>query len=156
MTTLIRLEYDRRRVRIKIPPVPSVALKLERMGPRGPLGPEGPAGPDPWLAAVQDVSGQGVVNLFYSAGKHIRLTLLGDITQLNVTGWPIANRVARLTLEITNTGNFGILSWPAGSLWQGGITMPITQGAGAKDRFVLSTTDAGATIFVDAVGFDYR
>lgn len=154
--TLIRIEHDRQRVQIKVPPTPAVALKVERMGPRGPLGPQGPEGPDPWLAAVQDVSGQGTVGLIYTAGKHIRLTLLGDITQLNVTGWPIANRIARLTLEIINTGNFNILSWPAGSLWQGGIIVPITQGAGAKDRFVLSTTDAGSTIFVDAVGFDYR
>jgi len=154
--TVTRIEYDRRRVRIKVPSVPGVALRVERIGPRGRIGPEGPAGPDPWLAAVQDVSAQGGVTLVYSAGKHVRLTLLGNITSLSVEGWPVANRLARLTLETINTGNFNVLSWPAGSLWQGGIIMPLTQGAGAKDRFVLSTTDAGSTIFVDAVGFDYR
>ena len=94
--SVTRLAVERRLVRVTVPPTPGVTIKIERVGPRGPQGPIGPEGPDPWMAAVQDVAGQGVVNLIYTAGKHIRLSLLGNISQLNVTGWPIASRCTRI------------------------------------------------------------
>jgi hypothetical protein len=132
---------------------PAVATLIA--GP-GPQGVQGPSGPDPWLEPIQNLTGNGALDINYALGKHVRLTLAGNVTQLSVSGWPVANRIARLTLEILNEGNFGILAWPNGTIWQSGSVPEITQGAGARDRIILSTTDSGATIYGDPVGFDYR
>jgi hypothetical protein len=132
---------------------PSLTL-IASPGPKGDTGPEGP---DPWLDPIQDIDdASGDVEIDYSLGKHVRLTIVGNVTSLSVVNWPIANRIARLTLEILNTGNFDIQAWPDGTLWQSGNVPFITQGAGKKDRIILSTTDAGATIYGDPVGYDYR
>ena len=122
----------------------------------GPQGAKGDEGPDPWLEPIQDVIASGALSINYSLGKHVRLSLAGDVTSFAVIGWPAANRIARLTLEILNSGDFGILAWPTGTIWQSGSVPEITRGAGARDRIILSTTDAGATIYGDPVGFDYR
>lgn len=122
----------------------------------GPRGAQGDQGPDPWLEPIQNITASGALIIDYSLGKHVRLTLAGDVTSFAVTGWPAANRIARLTLEVLNGGNFGILAWPTGIIWQSGSVPEITQGAGARDRIILSTTDTGATIYGDPVGFDYR
>jgi hypothetical protein len=119
-------------------------------------GPVGAPGPDPWLEPIQDISASGEVVIDYALGKHVRLTIAGDVTSFTVTGWPAVNRIARLTLEILNSGDFGILAWPNGAIWQSGSAPEITRGAGARDRIILSTSDAGATIYGDPVGFDYR
>ena len=92
----------------------------------------------------------------YALGKHVRLNLTGDVTSFSVINWPAPNRIARLTLEILNGGDFGILAWPPGILWQSGSVAQITRWAGARDRIILSTTDAGATLYADPIGFDYR
>jgi hypothetical protein len=132
---------------------PAVATIVSSPGPEGA---PGPSGPDPWLEPIQDIAASGAVEINYALGKHVRLTLTGNVSSLAVTGWPVANRIARLTLEILNEGNFGILAWPNGTIWQSGSVPEITQGAGARDRIILSTTDGGLTIYGDPVGFDYR
>jgi hypothetical protein len=132
---------------------PAVATLISSPGPQGV---QGPSGPDPWLEPIQDINASGAVEINYALGKHVRLHLVGTVTQLSVSGWPIANRIARLTLEILNEGNFGILAWPNGTIWQSASVPEITQGAGARDRIILSTTDSGETIYGDPVGFDYR
>lgn len=133
-------------------PLPAVAVAAMP----GPQGAQGPAGPDPWLEPIQNIEAGGALVIDYSLGKHVRLTMTADITVFSVIGWPAPNRIARLTLEILNTGDFGILAWPEGTLWQSGSGPDITRGAGARDRIILSTTDAGASIYGDPVGFDYR
>ena len=122
----------------------------------GPQGAPGPEGPDPWLDPIQDITASGAVVIDYALGKHVRLNLSGDVTSFTVIGWPAPNRIARLTLEILNTGAFGILAWPPGTLWQAGSVAQITRGLGARDRIILSTTDAGTNIYADPIGFDYR
>ena len=122
----------------------------------GPRGAQGEQGPDPWLEPIQNIAASGSLEINYSLGKHVHLTLTGDVTSFSVIGWPVANRIARLTLEILNSGDFGILAWPGQVLWQSGSTPEITRGAGARDRIILSTSDAGTTIYGDPVGFDYR
>jgi hypothetical protein len=121
----------------------------------GSAGARGPAGPDPWLDQIQTLSGSGPFNLNYELGKHVVLTLTGNAT-ISIINWPPANTIARLTLEVINTGNFLITGWPAGTIWQSGSIPAITQGAGARDRIIFSTTDAGAVIYGDPIGFDYR
>lgn len=122
----------------------------------GPRGAQGDPGPDPWLEPIQNISASGALVIDYSLGKHVRLSLAGDVTSFSIVGWPAANRIARLTLEVLNSGDFGILAWPNGTIWQSGSLPEITRGAGARDRIILSTSDTGAVIYGDPVGFDYR
>jgi hypothetical protein len=134
----------------------SQAAQIALISSPGPEGAPGPSGPDPWLEPIQDIEASGALAINYALGKHVRLTLAGDVTSFAVSGWPVTNRIARLTLEILNSGDFGILAWPNGTIWQSGSVPEVTRGDGARDRIILSTTDAGATIYGDPVGFDYR
>lgn len=130
-----------------------IAVKI--LGKPGPPG-VGLPGPDPWLDPIQtfDASGDLVIN--YALGKTVRMTLIGDVTSLSISNWPVSNRIARLTLEILNSGTFDILAWPAETYWQFGAPPVLTKEAGSRDRIILSTTNAGAVIYGDPVGFDYR
>ena len=154
MTEAIRVQTTSQPIIIEV--IASEPLQASIVSSPGPQGAQGPRGPDPWLDPVQDVTGSGAVLIDYAAGKHVRLKVAGNITSLSVVNWPPAGRIARLTLEILNDGNFNIGAWPVGTVWQDGSVPMITPGAGARDRFILSTTDAGATIFGDPVGFNYR
>ena len=132
------------------------SARLSLVASPGPHGAQGPEGPDPWLEPIQDIDAAGTLVIDYALGKHVRLNLSGDVTALSVINWPAPNRIARLTLEIVNGGDFGILAWPSGTLWQTGSVAQITRGQGARDRIILSTTDAGTTLYADPIGFDYR
>ena len=105
-------------------------------------GPQGPQGPDPWLEPIQHLTGNGPLAIDYALGKHVVLTLEGN-TQITVTGWPQAGRIARLTIETLNNGAHQIDAWPAGTKWQNG-SMPILT-ANGEDTVVLTTIDGGAT-----------
>ena len=132
------------------------SARLSLVASPGPQGAQGPEGPDPWLEPIQDITASGAVVIDYAGGKHVRMNLTGDVTAFSIINWPPPNRIARLTLEILNAGDFGILAWPPGTLWQAGSVAQITRGLGARDRIILSTTDAGATVYGDPIGFDYR
>lgn len=132
------------------------SARLSLIASPGPQGAQGPEGPDPWLEPIQDLTASGPLIVDYALGKHVRLVLTADVTAFSVINWPPPNRIARLTLEIVNVGDFGILAWPPGTLWQSGTAPDLTRGEGARDRLILSTTDAGATVYGDPVGFDYR
>jgi hypothetical protein len=114
----------------------------------------GPPGPDPWMEPVQHIDAAGDTQINYAAGKYVKLHVTADCS-LSVINWPVANRIARLTLEILNDG-FSILAWPAGTIWQNGSLPTPTATPGARDRIILSTTDGGLTIYGDPIGYDYR
>jgi hypothetical protein len=84
------------------------------------------------------------------------LILDQDIASLSIVGWPRFGVEAKLILQITNSGSFAIGSWPAGTLWVGGVAPTLTQGAGVKDIVVLTTPDGGQTIFGNIVGQNYQ
>lgn len=109
-------------------------------------GPQGPRGDDGWAVPIQSISSGGPsLQIDYSAGKHAVLTLTGNITTLTFANWPVANRLARLTIEVVNTGSYAI-TWPASVKWSGGSAPSNSLGAGKLDTFILTTVDAGATI----------
>lgn len=119
------------------------------------LSPRGPA-PDPWLEPIQTIDASGDVVIDYSLGKHCVLNVIGDIDTISVTNWPVPGRIARLTLEFINTGPYGVTSWDSSIMWPGGAVPDITQGPNRRDRVILSTTDGGAVVYGDSIGFDYR
>lgn len=117
----------------------------------GQPGPRGLAGPDPWDEMVQVIIVDGPVAIDYGLGKHVRLTVMDD-TLITVFGWPPEDRVARLTLEIENTGAH-LVQWPAAVLWDDGdapVVPPSSRGI-----YVLSSSTGGAVIFGNIIGRNY-
>jgi hypothetical protein len=142
-------------------------------GPTGPLGMTGAAaGADflplaggtligPLVLPVANFPAPAVtsgtaVSIDRASGEMVRLSLTGTVASFAVTGWPASGILARLVLEIINTGAFNITSWPVGTLWSGGVPPTLTPGANKKDIVVLTTFDGGATIYGSIVGQDYR
>lgn len=115
---------------------------------------QGPAGPDGWSVAIQKVTAAGPTQAIdYALGKHCQLTLTGNVT-LSFTGWPADDYLARLTIEVVNTGSFSI-TWPAAVKWAGGSVGANTIGAGKLDTFIFTTIDAGTTIKGHVAGVDF-
>ena len=118
-------------------------------------GAQGPAGPDPWLEPIQYLTADGGTLLIdYSLGKHVVLTVQAD-TVLDVTGWPLAGRIARLTLETINDGAFQITGWPAGTKSQQGQIPILTTGPNGEDTIVLTSIDGGASIKLYLAGITF-
>jgi hypothetical protein len=116
-------------------------------------GPQGPPGPDPWLEPVQPLTATGASLLIdYSAGKHVRLTLSSDVT-LAISNWPVADRIARLTLEIHSTGTFSI-TWPAEVKWPADAMPVLTPSA--TDIIILTTTTSGSVIYGFPAGLSFN
>jgi hypothetical protein len=115
------------------------------------VGAQGAEGPDPWLDPVQVLDGNGPITIDYSAGKHVRLRLLGDTT-ISISNWPANNRIARLTIEIENTADFEV-TWPT-AVWAGGSSPPAVTSNGT-DIYILATTTAGTKVFGLIVGQDF-
>lgn len=124
-------------IKVTIPDTLGAKISLVTTGPRGPMG------PDPWLDPVQQLTASGALEIDYSLGKHIELSLDGN-SQITVANWPAAGRLARLTIDITSSGLFTITSWPAGVIWQNGNPPEITQAG--KDTIILTTTSGGAEV----------
>jgi hypothetical protein len=103
----------------------------------------------------QIVAASGAVTLDYAKGTFQNLILAANVTSLLVINWPKNGKTGRLILKITNTGDFALGGWP-NTEWVGGIAPTITQGAGKKDIVVLTTASAGAEVFGNIVGQDYR
>jgi hypothetical protein len=108
------------------------------------------------MEPIQTITAQGNVVIDYSLGRHCVLNVVGQVTNLSVTNWPPAGRIARLTLELTNTGPYDVTTWDYSIVWPEGAEPILTTGAGVVDRIILSTADGGVTVFGDVVGYDYK
>lgn len=89
----------------------------------------------------------------YSLGAYTILNLGHNVTTLTVSNWH-PNGTSRLTLEVRNTGAFNI-TFPTGWLAVGGAAPTITSGNGKKDVIVLTSEDAGTTVYIHNVGQDF-
>lgn len=114
----------------------------------------GPAGLDPWAEDIQQIAqGSGALVINYALGKHVVLTLNGNLTSVSIINWPVTNKVARLTLEILNSGAFNIASWPS-IKWPYAAPPAVTPNG--TDVYVITTVNAGARQLGHVVGQDYR
>jgi hypothetical protein len=100
------------------------------------------------------ISVNGSVTINRANGEFQRISLTGDAV-INVSSWPTSNQVARLTLEIENTGSFDITGWPPGTVWPGGSAPTITTGGSGKDLIVLMSFNGGSTIYGTVAGQAY-
>jgi hypothetical protein len=121
----------------------------------GTAGTQGPRGPDGWAAPIQRlVADAADLTINYALGKHVVVSLEANVSSFSVVGWPAADRLARLTLEITNAGGFSI-AWPAWIEWAYGVVPVVSPGAGAFDMIALTTVDGGPPVRGHVVGQRY-
>lgn len=115
----------------------------------------GPAGDDGYEVPIQTVAASGAVTLDYSLGRHVVLNLVGNVSSISVSNWPDTGNLARLSIEVRNTGAYDISAWPAGTKWAFGAPPTITPGAGKIDVVALTTTDAGSSLVGYFIGKDF-
>lgn len=105
---------------------------------------------------TQSLTGNGALVIDYTLGRHVLLTMTGNVTSINIINWPATTTFARLTCEIHNTGAFTLSGYPAGWKISNGHTVPVlTPGAGAEDWIAFTTHTAGTTVSVHWVGQNY-
>jgi hypothetical protein len=100
-----------------------------------------------------DVSGDVVLN--YRNGSFQQVNIIGNITSLDVIGWPQYGETGRLIILMKNTGNFTVSNWVKAK-WVNGDAPELTVGAGAEDMVVLLTRTAGAVRYGNLIGQNYR
>jgi hypothetical protein len=105
--------------------------------------------------ALGTVTANGATTIDWTAGELQTVTLTGNAS-FSVINWPATGALAKLVLQIKNTGAFNVTGWPSGTVWPGGVPPVITSGAGKTDVVVLMTPDAGATVLGSIVGQDYH
>jgi hypothetical protein len=103
--------------------------------------------------ALGTVTAGGATTIDWTAGEVQVVTLNGN-SSLSISNWP-ASGLAKLVLQINNTGAFNVTAWPSGTVWPGGTVPVITSGANKTDVFVLMTHNGGSTIFGNVIGQNY-
>jgi hypothetical protein len=104
--------------------------------------------------SVANVAASGATALNWTNGDIQKVTLNANST-IAVSGWPASGTLAKLTLDIQNTGAFNITGWPTGTKWAGGAAPTITSGAGKQDVIVLMSLDGGTTVLGSVAGQNY-
>jgi hypothetical protein len=103
---------------------------------------------------AQSVTATGATTIAWTSGEAVKVSVTANAT-IAVTGWPASPNLAKLVLDISNTGAFNITGWPTGTKWAGGVVPTITSGAGKRDLIMLITDDGGTTILGSVVGQNY-
>lgn len=81
-----------------------------------------------------------------------------DVSEVAFSAWPEAGTAQRITLYVAQDGVGGhtISGWPSEVLWPGGTVPSISTGPNAIDCLIFESFSAGAEIFGNYVGRDYR
>lgn len=106
------------------------------------------------LPSIFVSNASGAQTIDFAQAESWRFSITGNV-QFTVVNWPPSNQLARVTIEITNTGAFNVTSWPSGTIWSGGSVPTVTTGSGSKDLFVLISFDGGSTVFGTIAGQNY-
>jgi hypothetical protein len=80
-----------------------------------------------------------------SQGWNVALTLSASVSSITVSNWPASRTLGRFTLDVTSTGPFTLAGWPGTTRWTGGVAPTMTSGSGAKDTYILTSSDGGST-----------
>jgi len=101
-------------------------------------------------ALVETWSGSVVVDV--DQGNTYQATLIGDVTDMSVTGWPPSGEEGKVTLYIKQgTGGYSV-AFPVAVKWVGGVVPTLSLTNGDVDVIVLTTVDGGTTIYGFYVG----
>jgi hypothetical protein len=97
----------------------------------------------------------GAITIPWTNGEFQNVSLTGNAS-ISIGAWPAAGLFAKVVLTITNAGAFGIIGWPAGTIWASGTAPTITATAGAHDVIALMTSDGGTTVYGSIIGQNYH
>ena len=96
---------------------------------------------------------QGDLELTLDLGNVIQANLTGSVDSMTLTGWPNVGIEGKLVLYITQgIGPYNISGWPSQIKWLGGLPPLLVETQGQVDVVVLTSIDAGTTIFGFHVG----
>lgn len=111
----------------------------------------------PLQVVKQTVTQSGAsLTIDHSAGEVCVLSLTATITSMTITSPFASGTQTKILLEVDNTGAFNITGWPSGTITPSGSFPTVTSGSSKKDRYQLTSWDAGTTWFLDVVGQDYH
>jgi hypothetical protein len=99
----------------------------------------------PFMLAAQVqyiTTSTSTLNVDMSKGWIIALTLGASVTTFNVTNWPPSGTLGKLQIEVSQGASY-TLAWPTSTVWFEGEVPVVTAGAGAKDTYVLTSTNGG-------------
>lgn len=95
------------------------------------------------------------VTLDASTARHFIVNLSANVTTTTITNWPSNGALARITVELRNTGSF-TFAQPTGVLWPSLTGSPTnTSGNGKTDMFVYLSADGGTTKTGHVLGLDF-
>lgn len=95
----------------------------------------------------------GPVTANLDNGNVVQPTLIGNVTQVTITGWPPAGVEGKLVLYIPQgSQNYVIEGWPESIKWLGGVPPVLTTQNGQVDVVVLTSIDGGTNIFGFHIG----
>lgn len=101
---------------------------------------------------IASVTGGGTFFINRAEAEIFLFTLTANLN-LSVMNWGSSGQMSRVVLQFTNVGAFNVTAWPTNTIWPSGIP-PILTPTGL-DLIILTTFNSGATIFGNAVGFNY-
>lgn len=104
------------------------------------------------LAQIADV-GPGDFTPNLDNGNTFQLTLTGNTTIRPVQGWPGVGEEGKATFYIEQGDPASTLQWPAGVKWMNSASGEVVSVPGGWNVFMLTSVDAGATVFGFHVGF---
>jgi hypothetical protein len=102
-------------------------------------------------------SSAGNLTIDVTAGNVVALAQSANITSMTISNpSPTGNLCSVLLVRTKDaSGTARTIVWPSGTKHPGGAAPTLTQTTGAIDRFILSTSDAGSTWFLDPLGAAY-
>lgn len=94
----------------------------------------------------------GAILINMDNGNVFQPVLAGNVTGITLSGWPTAGTEGKVVLYIPQGATPYTVGWPGSIKWLGGITPQLTDQNGHVDIVVLTSVDAGATIYGFHVG----
>lgn len=91
----------------------------------------------------------GSVTLNADLGNSIQATLIGDVSDITLTGWPPAGQEGKMVLYLVQGvgAPHVVEDWPESIKWIGGFAPTLSTIAENVDVIVLTTVDGGATVY---------
>lgn len=94
----------------------------------------------------------GILQINRNFGEYVTVRVQSLITTVEVTNWPPIQYLGRIMLEMINEGEYNV-AWPDWIIWSRGRKPDLT--LNSRDRFILTTSDGGSTVYGDIVGIAY-
>lgn len=94
------------------------------------------------------------ITLDLATARHFIVNLSANVTTTTLSNWPNLGALARVTVEIRNTGAF-TYAHPASVKWPSATAPSNTSGSGKIDMFVYLSADGGTTRTGHVLGLDF-